>query len=124
MATTAPHAGFDKAGFRSALDERDARTQLCYFAECAQVCIVTRGQPASTGRTLSGRGEVRTWLAELCSTYQGISTVDLVCEDGMLLVIAECRRPDGTLDVYAATGHQMDGLIVEQFVVLLEARPR
>ena len=89
MATTALHADFDAAGFSSALEDRDVRRHMPYFAECAQVCVVTRAHPASAGRNLVGRREVENWLSDLWSGYPHIYTVELLSEGANLLVIAE-----------------------------------
>ncbi|HEX8508055.1 MAG TPA: hypothetical protein VF635_00955 [Propionibacteriaceae bacterium] len=119
MTTFALPNEFDAAGFSHALEDQDVAAQLAYYSDCAEVSVVTRTNRGSQRKTLHGRCEVATWLTELSCSYPTISTVTLGHQGADMLLIAECRRPDEELNVYAATAGVEGGLIFRQFVIIL-----
>ncbi len=108
---------FDLATFTRAIEERDASTQLAMYAEDAHVTLADRLAQPGSPRVLRGRGEVRTWVEDVCArdmTHEvGLTVHD---ETGVAFTEA-CRYPDGTNVLCATVLEIRDGLIARQIGV-------
>ncbi|HWY91202.1 MAG TPA: nuclear transport factor 2 family protein [Solirubrobacteraceae bacterium] len=108
---------FDLSALKRGIEERDASAQLAMYADDAEVTLVDRVAQPSAPRVLRGRGEIQTWIEDVCGrdmTHQVQHTV----QDGSGAAFTEaCRYPDGT-GVICATVLEIDnGLVARQIVV-------
>lgn len=112
------HVRFDAHAFSRALERRDPTSLTSSYADRANVAIVTRGSGDRGPRVLQGPLEISAWLRRLCAEYSNIRVVTLLTSGADVTVIAECRRADKTIGVFACTAHIQDGFVVHQFVVV------
>lgn len=108
---------FDLSALKRGIEERDASAQLAMYADDAEVTLVDRVAQPSAPRVLHGRGEIQTWIEDVCGrdmTHQVQHTV----QDGSGAAFTEaCRYPGGT-GVICATVLELDnGLVARQIVV-------
>jgi len=111
---------FDLACFSRAFELHDAQTQVQYYADEADVCIVRHHHRTAPLHTIRGRSEILSWLTALFDEFCQVRAVQQIDGEEEVALIAECRRPDGTFAVYACTLMIVDGRVLHQYVVLLE----
>ena len=117
--TQPTQSAFDLASFSGAFERHDPAAQLAWYAEDAEVSVLLHDQPTAPLQRITGKADIGDWLTTSAMEYAQIGTVVMV--DGPeRVLIAECRRPDGTYAVYASTVRVVDDLITHQHVVLLE----
>jgi hypothetical protein len=105
---------FDLSTFKRAIEERDASAQLALYAEDAEVTLIDRVAQPRAPRVLRGRGEIQTWIEDVCGRDM-THRVELTVEDEGGAAFTEiCRYPDGA-GVICATVLEIDnGLVVRQ----------
>lgn len=117
--TTKSMPGLATAGFARAFEQSDESVQLSWYADHAEVSVVDWGQPTRTPHMLLGKSTIAGWVSRTCSDHRSVHVVcDMRLGDDIVL-IAECRKADGTLCIYSCTAQLQGGLIVRQQVVLL-----
>ncbi|HLM85669.1 MAG TPA: nuclear transport factor 2 family protein [Solirubrobacteraceae bacterium] len=105
---------FDLNTFKQAIEERDASAQLGMYAEDAEVTLVDRVAQPSAPRVLRGRGEIRTWIEDVCGRDMTHRVQHTVQDDTGAAFTEACRYPDGT-GVVCSTVLEIDnGLVVRQ----------
>jgi hypothetical protein len=105
---------FDLSAFKRAIEERDASTQIAMYADNAQVTLVDRDAQPRAPRVLRGRGEIQTWVEDVCGRDMTHRVEHTVQDDSGAAFTEVCRYPDGT-GVVCATVLQIDnGLVTGQ----------
>ncbi len=108
---------FDLGTFKQAIEERDASTQLAMYAENAEVTLVDHVAQPSAPRVLHGRGEIQTWIEDVCGRDMTHRVRHTVQDERGVAFIETCRYPDGT-GVTCATVLEIDnGLVACQIGV-------
>ena len=111
---------FDPAAFCSAVERRDADSQLAFYAEYAQVRLMSRERPSDGTSTLVGP-QIREWVVARCADHR--VTYDVVfrwTESDEVMLTEECTRPDGTSALSASRINLSGDRIAEQTVVVIE----
>jgi hypothetical protein len=109
MTTT---TAFDFTLMRRAIEERDALTQVGFFAPQAEVHIVDRDHPPRAPRVVRGTTEIRDWISEVCSRDMTHQVTSEVLGTDRIAYLTECRYPDGTQVLCSASASVADGLII------------
>lgn len=120
MTTLTVGPKFDLASFSLAFELHDAHTQLQYYADDADLCIVRPGHLDTPLHTVHGRSKILDWLTDLFEDFSQVRAVQQLDGQDEVALIAECRREDGTFAVYACTLTIINGRVRHQHVVLLE----
>lgn len=111
--TTTTHI-FDLSAFKQAIEERDANAQLAMYAQDAEVTLVDRVAQPSTPRVLRGRGEIQTWIEDVCGRDMTHRVRHTVQDESGAAFTEACRYPDGK-SVMCATVLELDnGLVSRQ----------
>jgi hypothetical protein len=105
---------FDLSTFKQAIEERDASTQLAMYAQDAEVTLVDRVHRPSAPRVLHGRGEIQTWIEDVCGRDMTHSVQHTVQDENGVAFIEACRYPDGTAVTCATLLEIDDGLVTRQ----------
>jgi hypothetical protein len=113
-AGAAAPAPFSPDAFRRAAEERDAAALLAMYTEDAEVVIVDHEAQPSCPRVLHGRGEVATYLADLCGRDMTHKIDRFVFSGGGAAYLESCAYPDGTKVRCAAVLDLRDGRIARQ----------
>ncbi len=108
---------FDLTTFKQAVEERDASAQLSMYAEDAEVTLIDRLAPPSTPRALSGRGQIRAWLEDVCGRDMSHHIQHSVQDDSGAAFTEACRYPDGTAVACATVLETHGGLVTRQTVL-------
>jgi hypothetical protein len=116
MSAHAPTA-FDFAAFTRAVEGRDTDGQLECYAPDATVTIVDRTTPPGAPRVLSGREEIRSWIADVSSRDMSHAVGTTVMDEHGAAFTEACRYPDGTNVLCMTVFRLADGLIGEQTVL-------
>jgi hypothetical protein len=115
MSTTTTQFDIDR--FADAAQARDASTQLSMYAPHATVTIVDRICQPKSPRVLHNRGEIETWLTDLCGRDMTHRATRRVSDETRAAFTLECRYPDGTNVICSTIITLTDGQISEQSVV-------
>jgi SnoaL-like domain len=108
---------FDLSTFKQAIEERDASAQLAMYAEDAEVTLVDRVAQPRAPRVLHGRGEIQTWIEDVCGRDMTHRVQHTVQDETGVALTEACRYPDGK-GVVCATVLEIDnGSVARQIVV-------
>ena len=113
-AATTTTVVFSPDAFRRAAEERDAAALLAMYAEDVEVVIVDREAQPSCPRVLHGRGEVATYLNDVCSRDMTHKIDRFVFSGDGAAYLESCAYPDGTKVRCAAVLDLRDGRIARQ----------
>lgn len=105
---------FDLETFTRAIEERDASTQLAMYARDAQVTLADKVAQPGSPRALHGRGEIQSWLEDVCARDMTHDVGHTVRDDRGVAFTEECRYPNGANVLCATVLEIRDGLIVRQ----------
>lgn len=105
---------FDLDTFKRAIEERDANTQLAMYADDAQVTLADRVTQPGSPRVLHGKGEIRTWIEDVCGRDMTHRVQHTVRDDAGAAFTEACRYPDGTNVLCSTVLEIKDGLIARQ----------
>ena len=108
---------FDLNAFKQAIEERDASVQLAMYAEDAEVTLVDCVDQPSTPRVLRGRGEIRTWIEDVCGRDMTHRVRHTVQDDSGIAFTEDCLHPDGKGVKCATLLEVDDGLVTRQIGV-------
>jgi len=108
---------FDLDTFARAIEERDSTVQLEMYAQDATVTLVDKNCQPRSPRVLHGRGEIRTWIEEICGRDMSHRIQHAVQDDKGAGFTEACRYPDGTAVMCATVLETADGLITNQTAV-------
>jgi ketosteroid isomerase-like protein len=95
MATQTDTA-FDFAGFKRAIEQRDAEALTALYAEDAEMTLVDRVNQPRAPRVLRGRDDIAEYHRDVCGRDMTHRVVHEVVGDGTAAYSEECRYPDGT----------------------------
>jgi ketosteroid isomerase-like protein len=115
--TTRKHTTFDFARLRRAVEERDASSQLRFYADDAEVRIVDRDHPPRAPRVLRGKDAVREWIEDISARDMTHRVEHEVLGDGRAAFTEACRYPDGTNVLCSAVLRLRDGEITQALVI-------
>ena len=104
---------FDLAAFTRAIEERDAPTQLSMYADDAEVILADRITQPGSPRVLHSRGEIATWIEEVCARDMVHDVRTTVADAAGAAYVVACRYADGTNVLCAAVLELRDGLIAK-----------
>ena len=104
---------FDLATFARALEERDASTQLAMYADDAEVTLADRITQPGSPRILHGKGEIATWIEDVCARDMTHSVTTTVQGGAGAAFIESCRYANGTNVLCAAVLELRDGRIAK-----------
>jgi hypothetical protein len=108
---------FDLDTFTRAIEERDASTQLSMYAPDAEVTLADRLTQPGSPRVLHGRGEIQTWVEDVCARDMNHSVGHTVRDEGGVAFTEACRYPDGTNVLCATVLEIHNGRITRQIGV-------
>lgn len=115
--STATSTTFDLQRLARAIEERDAAGQLELYADDAEVTLVDRETPPGSPRVLHGKGEVRTWIEDVCGRDMTHHVGDQVLGEDRVAFTQACRYPDGAKVLCATVADLRDGKIARQVAV-------
>jgi hypothetical protein len=104
---------FNLAAFTRAIEDRDVSTQLSMYADDAEVSLADRITQPGSPRVLHGRGEIATWIEEVCARDMAHDVRTTVADAGGAAYVVACRYPNGTNVLCAAVLELRDGRIVK-----------
>src|SRR5215218_5853268 len=93
---TPTETGFDFAGFKRAIEERDADALTALYADDAEVTIVDHVNQPRAPRVLRGREQIGEFNRDVCGRDMTHHVSDEVVGPGSAAYSEACRYPDGT----------------------------
>jgi SnoaL-like domain len=108
---------FDLSALERGIEERDASAQLALYADDAEVTLVDRVAQPSAPRVLRGRGEIQTWIEDVCGRDMTHRVQHTVQDESGAAFTEVCRYPDGTGVICATVLELAGGLVTRQIVV-------
>jgi hypothetical protein len=108
---------FDLDTFKQAIEERDSTAQLAMYSEDAEVRLFDKLSQPSTPRVLSGRGQIRSWIEDVCGRDMAHRVELSVLDSNGAAFTEACRYPDGTA-VMCATVLELDGGLISRQVAV------
>ncbi len=111
--STTTSTQFDLAAYTRAIEERDAATQVSMYADDAEVTLADRITQPGSPRVLHGRGEIATWIEELCARDMVHDVQTTVADAGGAACVVACRYAGGTNVLCAAVLTLRDGHIAK-----------
>jgi hypothetical protein len=114
---TQASTAFDLAGYCSAVEQRDAQTQVDMYAPDATVTITDRINQPAAPRVLRGAQEIREWIEDTCGREMTHAVKHSVQDANGAAFYEACRYPDGTNVTCATVLKLAGGQIVDQTVV-------
>jgi hypothetical protein len=108
---------FDLSALKRGIEERDATAQLALYADDAEVTLVDRLAQPSAPRVLRGRGEIQTWIEDVCGRDMTHRVQHTVQDESGAAFTEACRYPDGTGVICATVLELAGGLVARQIVV-------
>jgi hypothetical protein len=108
---------FDLSTFTRAIEERDSSAQLALYAQDAQVTLVDKNCQPAAPRVLHGRGEIQTWIEEVCGRDMTHRIQHSVQDEAGAAFTEACRYPDGTAVMCATVLEISDGVVTRQTAV-------
>jgi hypothetical protein len=105
---------FDLNTFKRAIEERDASAQLALYAEDAEVTLVDHVAQPKAPRVLRGRGEIQTWIEDVCGRDMTHSVQHAVLDKTGAAFTEICRYPNGAGVICATVLEIDDGVVIRQ----------
>jgi hypothetical protein len=107
---------FDVTALGRALEERDTDAAMAHYAEHAELRIVDASNPPSNPRVLPGRDAISEWLTDINSRDMTHRVVWSIQHEDKAALTVDCRYPDGTRVLCAATYDTANGRITSQVI--------
>ncbi len=108
---------FDLGGFARALEERDAERLTGFYADEAELVLVSREHPPATPRVLRGRSAIAAYHHDICERDLTRHVTRRLLAGDRAAVAEQCRYPDGTSVVGVALLELVGGRIASQLAV-------
>jgi len=110
-------AAFDFAGFRAALEARDAGRWLPYYADDAEWLEYRDASPPRSPHVMRGREAIGAFLAEIAASRIELAISNEVLGDERAAFTITVRRADGRRMIENVIVDHRDGRIVRQLEV-------
>jgi ketosteroid isomerase-like protein len=119
MITTEAEVARHLTFFSSALEKGDVASLLTLYDENAQLSVSFCATSDRTPRVVRGKSSIAPWMTRLISGGTRFRVVNQLSQDSETTVIAEVSRSDGSRAVIACRAQLVDGLVAQQFVVMV-----
>ena len=109
--------GLDFGEMRRAIEALDADALIGLYAEDAEMRTVNREATPSSPKVLRGRGEISSYLRDVCGRAMTHRVENEVVGGDRIAFNEACEYPDGTRVLAAITMEVRDGKVVRQTAV-------